>query len=227
MSAGIRVVNDSGTVQIDDQYSNLRLIQKGTVPIGKTEVSIAGSFPILVLRLEQPVGGGPDLYVFQEACVRRGASWVYTIGTTLGGVAKPGTVVEYYAFDKAAPRTSTFGMQTFNSSGELIYDANEKYLKILRSIHVANFKTIGVIPVPEGRKAGIVFGRFPGKTQTYYQPAGNLCFTRLYTAGMNNVAGGVRIGETWFFSRTDFGYCSTISADFPEFTCLVVDLTGM
>lgn len=56
MIAGIQVVNDSGTVQIDDQYSNLRLVQKGTAPIGKTEVSIVGSFPVLVLRLEQPVG---------------------------------------------------------------------------------------------------------------------------------------------------------------------------
>lgn len=227
MIAGIQVVNDSGTVQIDDQYSNLRLVQKGTVPIGKTEVSIIGSFPVLVLRLEQPEGGGPDLYVYPEACVRKGVSWVYTIGTTLGGIAKPGTSVEYYVFDKGSPRTSTFGMQTFNSSGELIFDANEKYLKILKSIHVANFKTIGVIPVLGGRKAGIVFGRFPGKNQTYYHPAGNLCFTQLYTAGMNNVAGGVRIGETWFFSRADLGYCSTTTYDYPEFTCLVVDLTGM
>lgn len=220
-------MNDSGTVQIDDHYSNLRLIQKGTVPVGKTEVAIMGTFPILALRLEQPAGGGLDLYVFQEACVKTGGRWVYTIGTTLGGVAKPGTVVEYYAFDKAPSSASTFGMQTFNSSGELIFDANEKYLKILRSIHVSDFKTLGVIPVPAGRKAGIVFGRFPGKTQTYFQPAGSLCFTQLYTAGMNNVAGGIRIGETWFFSRTDLGYCATVRYDFPEFTCLVVDLTGM
>lgn len=227
MTAGLQVINDSYTMQIDDQYANLRLIQKGTLPAGKNVVTVTGNYPLVVVRLEQPTTGGADLWAYTESCVQTGNSWSFTISTTLGGVAKDGMQFEYYIFDSADPRPSTFGLQTFNAAGKLVYDSNEKYLKVVSQIKVANFRSIGTIPVPAGRKYGLIFGRFPGKTQTYYQPAGNLCFTQLYTAGMNNISGGLRVGETWFFSRTNLGFCSTVDNDYPEFTCLVIDLTGI
>lgn len=226
MPTGFQAFNDNNYVQIDDQYSNLRLVTKGTLPAGKNVVSVTGTYPLVVLRLEQPTGG-TDVFAYPESCIRSGGKWDFTLSTTLGGVFKPGTVFEYYVFDKAEPTPSNFGLQTFDSTGKLIYDSNDRYLKIVSQITTPNFRNIGTIPVPSGKKYGLIFGRFPGKTMTYYQPTGNLCFTQLYTAGIDNVAGGIRVAETWFFSRTNLGFCATVEQDNPVFTCMVVDLTNM
>ena len=81
MPAGIYVLNNSGSILIDDTYSNLSMSSKGTGTAPSTGVNAF-----------------------------RGSQW--------------------FNFDAPAG-ASSFGMQVFDSSGNVVFDALEKYARVV------------------------------------------------------------------------------------------------
>lgn len=227
MNVGIEVLNDSNTVQLTDKYSNLRLVTKGVLPVGKHTVKTVGTSPLIVLRLEQTEISAP-VSCFVEGAKKIGTEWFFYISTTLGAISKPDIKFEYYIFDQSPPADSGYGLQAFSGDRVLRYDSNANYMKILQEVKNADFRKVGTIPAPTGKKIGLLFCVYPLIMDRYFMQQGFTCFQQLYTAGMNNnPSGGIRIGQTWCFSAATSGYCDAYSSYDTEFSCVVVDLTGM
>lgn len=138
MVAGLQVISDSNTLQIDENYSNLRVAHQGTLnvivrntvvndPNSGASLTVIGNTPMLFF------GANTSNTAFIVASrTRSGNSWTFTVYAksqtlTDGSVAS----VPYCIFD-SMPVTSpgTFGLQVYNDNGTLAFDSSNKYLRI-------------------------------------------------------------------------------------------------
>lgn len=139
MPSGIQVISDNNTLQIDENYSNLRVVQQGTlnvivrnttVPGGSNSggsLTVTGRTPMLFF--------GPntsDTAIIIASRTQSGSSFtfkVYARSQTLsdGAVAS----IPYCVFD-SVPSTSSgnFGLQIYKEDGKLAFDSSWKYLRI-------------------------------------------------------------------------------------------------
>ena len=115
MAFGLEIINNHGTTLIDDTYSNLAVRHQGTLAAG------AGSRTVSVPGLSQPV-----------PAVR---STAYAIA--LGRSGNNGTIwsaggaqVHWYVFDVPTSSSGGYGLQVFNSSGQLTFDSSRKYARV-------------------------------------------------------------------------------------------------
>lgn len=158
MPAGIQILNTTGSVQVDETYSNFYLTAKGSVTIADITiasgastrgamVTVNGSSPLLAWR------GAPATVQYVS---RIGNSWTYTLLSS----AANGTAVHWYAFDSCenyAPSVG-HGLQVFRADGKLAFDSTALFLRPKQLI------TRSVL--------GGSYGGMPGAAQTYSFPAG-------------------------------------------------------
>lgn len=166
MPAGLQVFNDSGIIQIDGTYSNLQLVARGsattsmqtlaynTQPNGTfqydtpyVQINFTGTTPVFA------VSGGSTVCVISTAV--SGNSWTIGIVTPNGP-----TSFEWFVFDKATPSGTNVGLQVFNESGQLVFDAGQKYIRVLGSV-------LGVVP---SYTSGTVSGYTNPLTYSYSYP---------------------------------------------------------
>lgn len=118
MPSGFEVINpETGSTLIDSVYSQMAFIVKQTftsLPVGNfTFVMTSPIAPLVAFNSNQYVSfGGVDI---------SGSTWSFTFYNTVDG-----TNATVYGFDftkKAITNPSTYGLQTFDESGNLLYDA--------------------------------------------------------------------------------------------------------
>lgn len=118
MSYGLQVFNDSGTVQIDENYRNLVCTQSiSFTSAGDHWWNLTGlTSPVLVLYSSDPNG-----IVLQESNNPSAGAFNYRIN----GVG------EAYIFDVCPPAGAHgAGLQVFNASGQLVFDSSYSQLVI-------------------------------------------------------------------------------------------------
>ncbi|WP_320327930.1 hypothetical protein [Pseudomonas sp. P8_250] len=143
MSAGFQSWNDSGTVQIDENYTSMTLVTSPTITINTTDTyfDIASANPIVFL------GNTSGAYVRMTSRVNLGGSvWRYTFSANVA------INVRLYCFDQAAPSSSNYGMQIFNGSGVLVFDSNSPFLR-LSAIHQVVGTASNSFAVPQDGRA--------------------------------------------------------------------------
>jgi hypothetical protein len=127
--AGLQIINDSGSVQIDQTYRNLCLRQKGTLtttanlPAGGSSY---GSFNVTGLTTPIIAIGGSAQATVQTYWDSANARHSFLISTQ-GGI---GTSVPYYIFDVPAELGSAYGFQVRDSTNKLIFDALQQPLRV-------------------------------------------------------------------------------------------------
>lgn len=147
MSHGLQVYNESGILQIDSLYKNMSLVSSGSVicsgnDVGLTryaDVNITGTNPILALReynhgisaLAYAKSGNVFTFRIYAYLYRRSDNAVMT-----------DIPVNYWVFD-SVPNTPTsgHGLHVYNANGQLAYDSNNKYFKILHANAPSGFTT--------------------------------------------------------------------------------------
>jgi len=123
MAYGINIVNDSGYVQIDENYSNYSLIASGTAASGT--------------RIYYPSGYSANNAIF----MMRGAygAKIYKYGRDLTYTEIRGATFEYKIYGKttdASQSTSGFGLKVFNSAGACTFNSLDSTLRIQGSMIV-------------------------------------------------------------------------------------------
>lgn len=119
MPAGFESIGDSGSYQVDSDFKNLALIRAGTVNSqaytnGETQNTIPSRVGITI----------NDGEILAIACTQYCA-----FGSRVGNVAyvyvnaQPGQAVQYYIFQSGGAPATNFGLQVFNESAELTFDA--------------------------------------------------------------------------------------------------------
>lgn len=149
MSAGIEVYNNDGKLVIDENYKNLCMTRKiliETLPLIRPGSGYRG----YVLKLEE----NEQLFAFE---LRRGKhmiiypyridekTWVLhfpygesDLGYDMREAELQGTHVYIFGL-QLVPSGKRYGLEVYNSKGELCFDSNSKYMRILKySFHQVN-----------------------------------------------------------------------------------------
>ena len=122
MPSGLEVYNNDNVLVIDSDYKNMRLAQKLTVtPSG------SGAFFSKRATVNLPSASPVVAYYCTQNCLVN----VVLVGSTWTAyVENEGYPVTLYIFDLAYPTGSNSGFEVFNSAGQLVFSANEKYMKV-------------------------------------------------------------------------------------------------
>lgn len=131
MAAGLQIFGDHGVLQIDQDYKNHLLRQRGSVEIwanNSATVEAGGcTHPLLCVR---PYGG--LVHVRIETISNGYVRWRLYAGD------EPATV-EYYIFDVGQPyQDISPGLSVYGEDGQLVYNSNVKAMCV-RQINGFNF----------------------------------------------------------------------------------------
>jgi hypothetical protein len=127
-SAGLQIINDGGSFQIDQTYRNLCLRQKGTAVTSSTLSSGSSYASFNVTGLTSPIiaiGGSATASVqtYWDAPNSRHGFLISANGAV-------GTSVPYYIFDVPTELGATYGFQVRDASGVLLFDATQPPLRV-------------------------------------------------------------------------------------------------
>ncbi|SEG59261.1 hypothetical protein [Bosea lathyri] len=130
MSAGLQIINDAGTVQIDETYKNLCFRERRAISLSHSagnayhDIVITGRTVLVAMQSQYYA---PFLLSTQFD----GTNWTYRWGFTFLGAGYPSSGTAYlWIFDDAPPNPDSFGFEVYDAAGELIFQSNAKVLKI-------------------------------------------------------------------------------------------------
>jgi hypothetical protein len=155
MNAGIQIINDHGTILIDDKSPCLQLRAKYTLNVrsgaapGIDNISIPNvQAPLFAIR---PHVAGKRVYIANVAATATPTTKLLQLRQTLGvGWDESSSVnVDIYHFDKPLPPTSNTGLQVFDAAGNCTFDAMGKTAVVV-GVADAPVAPIVVTP-PSGR----------------------------------------------------------------------------
>ena len=155
MATGIRINHDSGATIIDENYANLALRAKGSLVIGSTQLE-SFTVPYAITNLRKPVialrvTGG-------YAGLRNARRNDVSMTTTVGVVGDVGANVEWFCFDMPIV-ISTAGIKIFDATGKVVFDAGNKYARVVDYWEPATVSAWNGITrnYPDGRKLAVAF----------------------------------------------------------------------
>jgi len=132
MPVGFQILNaDEVTVQIDDTYANLAVVEMGTKATD-TATAAGGNSSVTFSKagLKNPLiavaGSNPQVAVCWLIDASTG-TWGFNI-TSGGGI---GTQARYLIFDSPPATTTNFGRQIFDANGNKTFDSNFRYLRVV------------------------------------------------------------------------------------------------
>lgn len=122
MPHGFRVIGDHGVVQIDQDYTNLALVQAGSVfvPAGLTGAQVFVpnvTWPIFCVRTPS---GAPVNVTSDQALPNP----TYTLRSATSAT------VEWYVFGKNAPTSTGYGITVRREDGSIAFNSDWKVMKI-------------------------------------------------------------------------------------------------
>ncbi|CAG9184326.1 hypothetical protein CURE108131_25190 [Cupriavidus respiraculi] len=129
MTWEFRVVNDWGTVQIDDTYANLALKHAQTYQTGPPAsqyygsdltFSFAGATPFFAYRC---TAGYATVFSIHES----GGVWTVRMRCSAG----VGTPITVYVFDRPIVSAGGWGFDVFDAAGNLTFSSGYKYMRVV------------------------------------------------------------------------------------------------
>lgn len=176
MPAGLQVFNDSGTIQVDQDYISFSMSAKGTLSMARDpdlhpqfmaigQVTVAGANPIIAFL--PPTGGLIGVNLLSRRQV--GNQFTFYFRAKTGGSFN----LDYWIFDSAGYGVGggqNFGLQIFKADGTIAFDSGTKPIRIAGVIDLVatNSAASGSVAIPAGKTYAIVQGSFAlGFTQTF------------------------------------------------------------
>ena len=124
MAAGLQIINDSGIVQIDENYSNLEFFSKISVGVGVgngIKTTFTTSAPVNEVIAIGETGSGWAFVTRNSA-----GNWTLTSFMTVA------TTVTLYSFGTPSQTTTgNSGLQIFNGSGQVTFHYSKNYMRVV------------------------------------------------------------------------------------------------
>lgn len=126
MPAGFQVINDSGVIQIDQDYFNYSMVAKGTLAVngGGANISVSGSVaPVLCFR---PTGAAVGIMGFT---FNAGGTSVWNLRASV----QPNLTasVDWWVFDAERAVSDTGpGLSVYDGSGNVVYNSNTPEMRV-------------------------------------------------------------------------------------------------
>lgn len=239
MAFGIRVLNDAGTIQIDDTYRNMALRTKTvtatTSYVPGTQSSFASYVDVSFTDCDKPM--------FAVRCTARAASIAYvtTSGSTqtarvvVEGNDSVGTSVAVYHFDTPLPLTTPhWGVRVKDAAGLVTFDSEYEYLRVAGFLQ--NLEAGPGIVTDHTYVSGRDYAVIPSRIalDIHYEPIGGIggpapdYFIFTTTLGGKAISGGIQRQDITltadFYAASQYiyyGYTDSLG------DLLVIDVTGM
>lgn len=238
MPAGVQIIGDSGVIQIDQNYFNVELQSKQTIStIAGEAIWQAGQSRLVVTTNINTAPYVAIKPIANEIGLWRSELSGSTLTLTYFCQAPIGTQIQVYFFGNPSSSPSNFGLQVFNELGELTYDSNRKYARVLLKISGNDDVDEPVnYPLPSGKEYAVLQGVFSGEDYTLsYSPGmpGNDCGSLymvvqdIYILCFRAQGSGItlhnlyRFGQTFCAAGADVGPYSA-----SRFEYLVFDVTN-
>lgn len=168
MPAGFQTINDTGYLQVDGDWKNFALVSK-QVLTSSSQMLVSLSF--VGVQVSWPNNG--DLIFF--SCATRLAPLSTMVSgsgrthymVTMDGV---GQTVTAYIFRQQPPTSSTSGAQVFDGSGVLVFDANNRFAKVVSQIPALTPGAITKWTYTAGRQYAIMVPSWYGRITQNSRP---------------------------------------------------------
>lgn len=232
MPEGLQVFNDSGFIQIDANYLNLELKQRGSFNLAGSNTANGGSTSS---GLSVTVNGESPVIAIQSTtfcCAyplsQNGNSFTFYIYNGDNQACSG----EYFVFDNSsADQASDSGFQVFNPQGRLVFDAGKKYLRVLEYWQVDDNPGESISRDYPGKSVAVVMCDFGYRYVVAPSPADptnpNYAFLQSWLNCSKTQGSKLLIGDratyTNAFAQKDPGMVTT--SEYPS-RWLVVDVTN-
>lgn len=158
MPAGLQIMNADGiTVQIDDTYANLAVVEMGTIATD-TPVPAGGNSGVTFFRsgLKNPlIAVAGTMGQVAVAWLQNAANGTWGFNIAAGGVV--GTQCKYIIFDNPPDGGPNYGFQVFDANGKKTFDGSLRYLRVVdMQLNVGT----GDLNYPAGRQYAVCHLRF-------------------------------------------------------------------
>lgn len=135
MAAGLKILNDHDTYQIDENYQNFMLKQKINVTLGASSnwqnktITFAGSpSAICAIRLSVPADPNSGPCAAVKKSIYANGTW--TVDLMCINVTGASHTIIAYIFDVGVPQSDSFGLAVWNADAELVFHSSGKPLRI-------------------------------------------------------------------------------------------------
>lgn len=201
MAAGFQVFGDHGGVQIDQNFMNYSLLQKGdlyvnTYPgnINYTVLSVNAVAPILCVR------NTSGAYVAVAYFTRSGSTFTWRL------VASAATTITYYVFDQIPNTQAAVGLTVFDGSGRVTFSSDYDPMRIVAANRIPdtytsyNINWYSEFSTGFGAPYSGVFAVALGSPRTVQAASGNGATSYLYADGVRCDGGAYYTGPTHIFT---------------------------
>jgi hypothetical protein len=154
MPAGFQSINDSGTVQIDENYSTLTLIAAPTITINGAGPGSAypgtmwASYTVNSPNPQLFIGNTSGVYVAVVSRTNPSAGvWTYTFA------AGAAVSVRLFIYSQAVMTAGNCGMQVFNSGGGLVFDSSAPFLRMSAVYQIGGAAGSSSFGIPQDGRA--------------------------------------------------------------------------
>lgn len=227
MTAGFQVINDAGTILIDENYKNISMKDKRTVTIGAAGApQLFGANQFTVASCVSPV-------VFIQCST--GGCFVSGV-TVSGGTATitvrgpAGVSVTVFTFDE--PTVGSFGLQVYNASGQVVFDSSNKYARV---VDVVSGTTAQIVKTyTSGRTYAVAYLKKGSRQQRQFTSSG--CgagsarnWLSRYSSTVKVAANVVTFDWEMYYDWGAYDVCEPRSYNSytdTSFTAVVIDVTG-
>ena len=156
MPAGIEIINDHGSVLIDDTDFNLALRSKGSATFPNSGAPPTNFATVTLSSLTSPIFAYYPIVQDAPSGIRSHLD-SFNAGVVTMRISAPEAgpcTFEWFCFDRPIESAETFGLKVFNAAGELTFDSNLKHDVILSATPITTSPQ--VIATPPGRKCAVV-----------------------------------------------------------------------
>lgn len=225
MAAGLQVFNDSGFIQIDANYLNMELKQKGSFSLPGTgtgaqkrvDIQYTGEAPIIAINCTD--------YCFPFVSGKTGNATTFSIYNASAN----NVTGEFYIFDNSDNNNlSNSGFQVFNEQGRLVFDAGKLYMRVLDNfaLDVGN----GIDKSYPGKKFAVAMTDYGWRfivMQTPVDPSSPKRFKQTLIDSVRGITNSLRVQE--MATYTD-AYADPVANEQSKYEgpsrWLVVDVTN-
>lgn len=140
MAAGFQCWNDGEMLQVDGSYKNMMFLSKTTksTSSGDSIVDVVGSYfwqnvthsfnaknPVVAIRCDYPV-----VVIASKISTSSPYNCEITLAVRTGGTSTSRSVT-FYVYGEQVTSGKNYGLQVFDSSGGLVFDALNKQMKVV------------------------------------------------------------------------------------------------
>lgn len=224
MASGILVYNQTGQVQVTEEYKNLKFLRKGAI----SSFNQFGEYSISFSTSEVVAFRTPDGGTFAMDCegVRVSGGTQTFEGSTVNGAT-----IYYYVFGYAAPTSGNF-FEVRNGNGEVIFSDADTPMKVFDFRHSESSPVWSDSLPAWGGNSMVILDDFTYPTNKTIAVVPSFSAVDNYSFLMNNF--GYTVAANFFYFRSgrithfyDYYYSWDHGAQNAGHKYLAIDVTGL